>query len=252
MAHERSTGDLAAEICAGLGGRAAFAARRLGARQAGATDDERVLVRADEAFPAGDLARLPIAVEALRRIDLGQFRFDDPVEGADELLAGGGMAPDALAPGAANALLDLVGLGEVNETMSRLKLERTRLARLFGDVDTRDPRRKNTTSADDMVTLVGLIAGRALPGSQRLLAMLSAPRAADALMTGGLPSDAQLAHCGGAQDDLVHDAGVLTGPGGACAYCLLMAAQPDARAAYGAVGETLRLLWGEWRLGAPR
>ncbi len=258
-----------AAILEGLGGRTAIAARRLGARHAeapGAT----LRLRAEAMLPAASLAKRPIAVEVLRRADMGQFSLAERLDTAREPRVGGGGVLDYLDPGArltlgdlctlmiivsdntaANFLLDLVGMGEVNETLSRLNLTHTRLARHFMDWTARAAHHDNETSADDMLTLLGLIQGHALPGSKRLLEMLSAQQLA-ADLVGWLPAEARLAHKDAALTDVSHDAGILTGPGGACVYCILTAEQTDIPAARVAIGQTLRLLGDHWRLGETR
>src|SRR5262245_1061953 len=136
----------------GLGGRTALAARRFErpnpartlSRHANeehsqhdgqiveaspAEDEGLILLRAGEIFPAASLAKLPIAVELMRRADLGQFDLDERFHTSAEPRAGGGGVLDYLNPAvqltladlctlmliisdntAANFLLDLVGM----------------------------------------------------------------------------------------------------------------------------------------------
>ena len=267
--------DLSARIAAllePLGGRAAVAAQRFGPLlgQGLATSDTpaSVAIRADEDFPAASLAKLPIAIELMRRVDMGQFDLRERFDTADEPRVGGAGVLDALDPTtrltlgdlcalmlivsdntASNVILDLVGMGEVNETINRLKLPHTRLARRFMDFDARAAGRENVTSAGDMLTIMSLIRGNALPGGRRLREMLLAQQSFGELTEGWLPATAKLAHKDGTLEGVVHDAGILSGPGGVAMYCVLTAEQPDTLAARAAVGATLRLLWDEWRLG---
>ncbi|HEU5347930.1 MAG TPA: serine hydrolase, partial [Ktedonobacterales bacterium] len=116
-----------------LGGRTALAAQRF------PSDKAAIRLRADEVFPAAGLAKIPIAIELMRRIDLGQFTATERFDIADEPRVGGSGVLDYLDPAisltlddlctlmlitsdntAANFLLGLLGMGEVNETMSRL------------------------------------------------------------------------------------------------------------------------------------
>src|SRR5215469_4491532 len=152
---------------------------------------ETVLIRADAVMPAASLAKLPIAVELLRRVDLGQFDLAERFDTTAEPRVGGGGVLDYLDPTnhltlgdlcylmlgvsdntAANFLLDLVGMGEVNETASRLNLAHTKLARRFMDFAARAAHHDNMTCAADMHTLLGLIRSGALPGANRLRDML--------------------------------------------------------------------------------
>lgn len=228
------------------------------------TETGRVAIRPDDDFPAASLAKLPIAVELLRRADFGQFDLGERLDTSAEPRVGGGGVLDYLDPAtqltleelcflmigvsdntAANALLDLVGMGEINETLSRLNLAHTRLARRFMDFAARAAHRDNLTTAADMVSLLSLIRGNALPGAGRLRRMLEGQQL-DADLTALLPEDAVLAHKTGSLDGLFHDAGILTGPAGACVYCILTSEQADVPAARVAISRVLRELWNEW------
>ncbi|MFI5273777.1 MAG: serine hydrolase [Ktedonobacterales bacterium] len=282
-------GSIAAMLGA-LGGRYALEARRLApatrtARPlpmagAGSSDDDdddhdaqarvapaqgdALAVAAEAEFPAASLAKLPIAVELMRRVSLGQLNLDERLDASAQPRAGGGGVLDsldlatrlsvselctlALAASdntAANLLLDLVGMGEVNHTMERLGLPHTRLARRFMDLEARLARRDNVTSAGDMVALLALLYGNALPGARRLRAMLAAQLRADDLRA-WLPETARLEHKTGELEDIFHDAGLLTGPSSTVAFCVLTAGQGDLPAARFAVGRMLRALWDAW------
>lgn len=224
-----------------------------------------IAVRADEVFPAASLAKIPIAIEVLRRADLGQFTMDERLDTAQEPRVGGGGVLDYLDPTttltladictlmiavsdntAANFLLDLVGMGEINESMNRLNLKHTKLERRFMDFAARAAHRDNRTSANDTLTLLTLIRGGALPGGRRLLAMLGAQQLFAELRDDWLPEHAQLAHKGGSLPETFHDAGILTGPGGSCVYCVLTTGQRDVPAARTVICRCVRLLWDTW------
>lgn len=241
-----------------LGGRTALAAQSFAGEKAA------VRLRADEVFPAASLAKLPIAIELVRRIDLGQFARDERFDTSDEPRAGGGGVLDALNPAttltlddlctlmlivsdntAANFLLGLLGMGEINETMSRLKLTHTRLARRFMDMEARAAHRDNMTTAGEMLTLLTLMRGGALPGGRRIVEMLANQQLFDELAD-WLPSTAQLAHKSGSLDNTFADAGLLSGPGGACAYVILTTEQGTIPAARAAICRAVRTLWDAW------
>ncbi|HLZ21044.1 MAG TPA: serine hydrolase [Ktedonobacterales bacterium] len=266
-----------------LGGRTAIAARRVpplvrsphaeaasehpeSTSPAGAPSLD-IRIRADVELPAASLAKLPIAVELFRRTDLGLLNLAERFDTSGEPSAGGDGVLDHLDPSmrltlndlcflmlalsdntAANFLMGLVGIGEVNHTLDQLKLGHTRLARRFMDFESRAAYRDNVTSAADMVTLLALLRGGALPGAARLREMLSAQQRADDLMA-WLPATAQVAHKTGSLDDAFHDAGLLTGPGGTCVFCVMTADQADVAAAHIAVGRILRALWDDWCAG---
>jgi beta-lactamase class A len=227
-----------------------------------------VRIHVDEVFPAASLAKLPIAIELMRRADMGQFDLRERFDTAGAPRVGGAGVLDLLDPTtrltlgelctlmlivsdntASNVILDLIGMGEVNETMNRLNLTRTKLARHFMDTAARASGRDNVTSAGDMLTLIGLIRGNALPGGRRLRETLAAQQSFSELTEGWLPASASLAHKDGTLDGIVHDAGIMSGPGGVAMYCILTAEQRDVPAARAAVGSIVRLLWDAWRLG---
>jgi beta-lactamase class A len=274
-----------------LGGVAAVAARRVGPAPArtlpvmkgapanGVGGDAPVsgaplldvAIGVDHVFPAASLAKIPIAIELLRRVDMGLFDLSERLDTSGVPRAGGGGVLDYLDPTtqltlddllklmlivsdntASNILLDLVGMGEVNETMSRLNLPHTRLARRFMDFEARRAHRDNLTTAGEMLTLMELIRGNALPGGRRLREAMSAEPGFSDLTDGWLPTGATLAHKDGILDDTAHDAGILTGPGGACVYCVLTTEQGDVLEARLAIRRVLRLLWDGLGLGEPR
>lgn len=257
-----------------LGGRTAVAAQRFGPLpgrplpMTNAPAPLSVSIRVEEVFPAASLAKLPIAVELMRRVDMGLFDMRERFDTAAEPRVGGAGVLDTLDPTtrltlgdlcalmlvvsdntASNFLLDLVGMGEVNESMSRLNLKRTKLARRFMDAEARVRGRENVTSAGDMLTLISLIRGNALPGGRRLREMLEAQQSFSELTEGWLPAGATLAHKDGTLDGVVHDTGILSGPGGVAMYCALTVEQRDIPAVRAAIGRLLRMLWEEWRLG---
>jgi beta-lactamase class A len=257
-------------LLAALGGRSAIAARWFapaagsGARVPGSPAEAEVRLRADQRFPAASLAKLPIAVELLRRVDLGAFDLSERFDVSATPHVGGGSVLDYLDPGwqptladlcslmlavsdntASNFVLDLVGMGEVNETMTRLGLRHTHLARRFMDMAARVAGRDNVVTAADMLALLTLVQVGALPHAARLCAMLMND-ALFAAITYALPTEAQIAHKSGTLDDTIHDAGFLTGPGGTCVYCVLTTEQPDRLTATVAVGRALRALWDAW------
>lgn len=279
-----SAPSLAARVAAlldPLGGRTSFAAQRLPSASRGPLpirasasgpvphterQDEAasVALRPDDVFPAASLAKIPIALELLRRADMGQFDLTERLDTSSEPRVGGGGVLDYLDPAtlltlddlcflmigvsdntAANFLLDLVGIGEVNETMGRLNFTHTRLARRFMDFAARAAHRENVISAGDMTALLSLLRGSALPGAARLRELLAAQQL-DEDLKALLPETARLAHKTGALDGIFHDAGILTGPSGACVYCVLTADQPDVPAARFAIARLLRELWNDW------
>ncbi|PWT70806.1 MAG: serine hydrolase [Chloroflexi bacterium] len=257
-------------ILAELGGRYAVSAHRYPDMSDDNGADRQIVLYPDLVFPAASLAKLCIAVELFRRVDLGQFDLSERFDTADEPRVGGGGMLDYLDPTtrltlhelcflmiaasdntAANFLLDLVGMGEVNETMRRLNLAGTRLERHFMDFSLRARGHDNVTCAKDIAGLLAMAHGNSFPGARNFRELLAGQQVADDLRA-WLPESAELGHKTGALDDngagagTFHDAGLLRGPAGSCVFCLLTDAQPDLPAARSAVGRVLRVLWESW------
>lgn len=210
-------------------------------------------------------------MEVFRRVDLGQFRLDERIDTEREPRVGGSGVLDYLEPGmsftlrdlgflmlavsdntASNALLDLVGMGEIQETIARMGLHHTKLARRLMDYAARDSGRDNVTSAGDMMHLLALVQRRALPGAPLLRELLLAQRVADDLLA-WLPPGTPFACKTGTQEGTGHRdavfsvAGLLSLPSGnAVALGILTAEQADPAAARIAVGRTLRAVWDAW------
>ena len=247
-------------------------ARSLTARRQDDQDEEpdaassggRVAVRPEDVFPAASLAKIPVAVEVFRRISIGQFAPDERFDTSAEPRVGGGGLLDYFNPAseltlrelvllmlavsdntAANFLLDLVGMGEVNETMSRMHFERTRMARRFMDMQARAARRDNVTTANDMAELLLHIYHGTVAGARDLRELLAVQHLGEDIQH-WLPESATLAHKTGTLEGIFHNAGIISGPHGNCAYCVLTAEQEDMPAARYAVGRVVRLLWDAW------
>jgi beta-lactamase class A len=265
-----SPAEQVAGILGELGGRYAVCARRYPDMPDDNSSDRQILLYPDTIFPAASLAKLCIAVELFRRVDLGQFDLSERFDTADEPRVGGGGVLDYLDPTtrltlhelcllmiaasdntAANFLLNLVGMGEVNETMRRLNLASTRLGRHFMDFSLRASGHDNVTCARDIAGLLAMAHANSLPGARGFRELLAVQQVADDLRA-WLPVSAELGHKTGALDDngagtgTFHDAGLLRGPGGSCVFCLLTDGQPDLPAARSAVGRALRVLWESW------
>ncbi|HEX6123529.1 MAG TPA: serine hydrolase [Ktedonobacterales bacterium] len=227
---------------------------------------DSVSLRAETPLPMGTLARLAVAVEMLRRVDLGQFGLDEPLldlapeDTAD--VAGEAAATRTLgavcarmlaeeepaATAAMAALIELVGLGEINETLSSLKLGATHLAREADSAEAPVWRRVSTTSASDMLTLVGLLSGSAIPNAAWLRATL-ASQARTPHVRSVLPPEAELAYLSAVRGRECHAAGWLRGPGGGGAFCVLLAGVDDPRRAHDTLVAVVRVLWMAWCAG---
>jgi hypothetical protein len=196
--------------------------------------EDAVSIHADEPLPASRLATLPIAIELMRRVDLGQLSLDEAVAMRDSTSTLQAVCRLMLTEGdtaATNMLLALVGMGEVNETMSRLGLPATHLALPFpaiADAAGRD----NRTSAHDVVTMLVLIRSGALPGAKLIREMLDE----------GGPS----VGIAGDSTAMAYKAAIMAGPAGSAIYCVLVASQTNPVTAQTAINRCAQALWDAW------
>ncbi len=278
----RATGDVGADgpeqgpvgariesLLASLPGRTAAAARWLPRTSAGTAAtrepaERAIAIRGADELSAASLVKVPIAVELARRVDAGAFTFDERFDLSEFERVGGGGVLYKLDPAwqptladlcalmlsvsdntAANVVLDLVGMGEVNFTMERLKLRHTQVRRRLMDLAARAAGRDNVTSAEDMVALFSLLASNALPHAARLRGMLLTDLTVEA-GTFRLPDEATIVHKSGTLPDTAHGAGIMTGPAGTCVYAVLTTAQSDLSLAAHTVAHALRVLWDAW------
>jgi hypothetical protein len=118
------------------------------------------------------------------------------------------------------------------------------------DFEARAARRDNVTSANDMLALLTLIHQNMLPSAGWLRETLSYQQRFVELAQGWLPPAARLAYMDGVLPDATNGAGLLIGPRGTCAYCVMTAEQEDIPLARFAIGRVVRLLWDVWLEGA--
>jgi hypothetical protein len=228
--------------------------------QAGA-DGTGIELRVEMRMPGGNLLALPIAMELLRRVDLGQFSLDELIQAPSDTrmsetsrraipqaMTIDGLLERMIAGGeewAAGVLLDLVGRGEINETMSRLTLTATHVARRCSTPPADAAYAGGETSARDMLALLGRVRGWGLPGAARLRVLL-AEQQAFGVLRDALPDEAELEHLPAVGLALAHEVGILRGPAGACAYAILIAEPAMPADAQASVCRVVRALWDAW------
>jgi hypothetical protein len=157
-------------------------------------------------------------------------------------------AEEPAATVATTALVELVGLGEINESLSRLKLNGTQLVREENSGRALATHRASTTTASDMLTLLGLLSGTAIPDAAWLRATL-ATQARTPELRSALPPEAELVYLPAMRGRECHAAGWLRGPGGGGAFCVLLAEVDDPRRALDTLIAIVRVLWMAWCAG---
>lgn len=204
---------------------------------------ESVGVREDEVFPSASLIKVLVLAELLRQADSGRLLLEDVVlvehedlVGNSEMLAGEWLPAEIsyrrLAEGmirvsdnaATNVLISRLGMGRIDALARELGLHHTALRRKMMDFEARARGGENTTSASDMVALMGEMWGGSLlsPEARSLaLELLLGQRLTSGLPI-MLPAGACYAHKTGELEGVENDAGLILLPDQTFALAVLV------------------------------
>ncbi len=130
---------------------------------------------------------------------------------------------------ASNALIDLVGTRRIAATIQALDLTGTELNRRFIGRLPQAGEPDNWTTATDLVKLLAMVSGRSAASPERCRWMhdlLSRQQHRDRLAR-QLPETVRFAGKSGSLPGIVHDAGLLSGPGGTVAVAVLTEGSED-------------------------
>lgn len=216
---------------------------------------------ADEPFEAASLVKLPILVELFRRAEAGDLDLQDELVFEEEFRVGGSgvlkdrpagtrVRMDELARlmivesdnAATDMLLERLGPDRIEASMKELGLRDTTVRRRVFDFDAIDRGRDNLTSPADMARLLGMIAREELPGSRPMRQILAGQKRRD-MIPAGLPPGTSVAHKTGELTGVLHDAGIIAGPGGDYVLVLMGQGVTDREAALRAWADASRRLW---------
>ena len=218
--------------------------------------------RADERMPTASLIKLPVMVAAYAAAHAGQVKFDSRITLAAADLVPGSAVLDKLSPGAeftlrdavrmmiaasdntaTNLVLARIGLPATNALLDRLALPGIRLNSFVYRRDTAlDPDRSRNFglgcgTAGEFVDLLAMIhAGelerRGLVAAGDSQAMIDHLLACEdrGMSPRDLPAGYRVAHKTGLVSGTRTDAGLIIGPAGPIAFCLLTADNRDRRA----------------------
>jgi beta-lactamase class A len=212
------------------------------------TADRPLLVRADEVVTAASTIKVPILAAALDEVDAGRLDLAQPTAIPPQRAGGSGVLhalPDlhtlTLADlltlmiivsdnTATNVVIDLIGIGRVNQFCAGAGLNATVLRRKMMDADAVRLGLENTTTAHDQATLLDAIAWRnLLPAPLRAFALHALERQQ---FNDGLPSllpdEVIVAHKTGELPGVRHDVGVITGTNGRQAVVAVLVSGVDA------------------------
>ncbi|HEY5999882.1 MAG TPA: serine hydrolase [bacterium] len=226
-------------------------------------------------LPAGSIIKLPIAVTVFEQGLAGKVRLDDEVVlKATDKAAGSGVLKRARAGTrltvgglvelmiqrsdntATNMLTDLLGLDEINASCRRQGLSSTCMPRYIMDLEARDNRIENLTTAADMARLLkGLYGGRVLDevSSARLIEILKGQQVRDRLPR-YLPKGVVIAHKTGLMKDACHDVGIIYGRNHAYVVAVLtseFSSFGQAKQAIGQIGRAVYQYDGGEKLTKP-
>lgn len=196
-------------------------------------------------FPAASMIKVPIMATIMMEAAAGKLDLEDrAIIGSEHMTGGAGILKE-LKPGhtltieelvtlmiiisdntATNVLIDIVGMDQVNHTVTALGLQSTILQRKMMDFKAAEEGKENYTTAKDMNILFSAIEdGAILPAktwNAKMLDILKRQQVRDKLPF-FLPEETVLAHKTGTLAGVEHDGGILYYPGGSCVVSVLTA-----------------------------
>jgi len=219
-------------------------------------------IAADRQMPLASLVKVPVMVAAYAAAHEGRVRLDETVTFTADDVVPGSVIIDKLSPvatftlrdairmmvassdnTATNIVIRRIGLPATNEVLDRIGLPGIRLnSYVFRRETSLDTARSHeyglgNGSAAELVTLMGMIHGRDLERSGVVDAgacevMLGHMLACEDRGTSGrdLPAGVRVAHKTGLVSGVRTDAGVILGPAGPIAFCLLTRDNRDRKA----------------------
>ncbi|MBL8055103.1 MAG: serine hydrolase [Anaerolineales bacterium] len=227
-------------------------------------DGETLALHADEPFPGASVIKVPLLVEIMRRaaageLDLAQTLHFPLNEDRFRETDSSGILTHLTSPVtlslrdlcllmiiesdnvATNALYDLAP--DANQTLAGLGLTRTRLTHPIRDFPRLRADDANPVTAREIGALYRDIYHSRLPNSALMLEILTEQHAAS-LMPALLLDDETLvfAHKTGSVKGVLHDTGLILGPGWAAVLCLLSKRNPARVPAGQALAEAARLV----------
>lgn len=191
---------------------------------------ELILHNGDEVFPVASTIKIAVLVELFRQVEAGRIRLDEIYQLKASDLVGGSGVLSHLTPGrtrltlgdlatlmivvsdnsAANALIDRLGIDNINALLDRLGLKETRLRRKMMDTRAALEGRENTSTPRELLRLLEAIYRNRVVGAEQtraLLDFLSLPKRSE--IAQGLPPGTRVAGKPGDLDGVHADAGLV-------------------------------------------
>jgi beta-lactamase class A len=221
-------------------------------------------VNADSVFPQASSIKIPILIELYRQAQAGTLKLEERVELKRELMTGGSGVLQRFGEGtsalslrdlavlmivlsdntATNILIDRVGMANVNATLDRLGLARTRLQRRMMDAAAQRASRENLSTPREMTALLELLhAGKILDAAHTaaVLEILKYPKTT--ALRRGLPANVELANKPGGIAGVACDSGIVLLAGRAFAISVMTTYDKDTDAAERAISDVSRRVY---------
>jgi beta-lactamase class A len=215
-------------------------------------------------MPSASLIKLPILAAFWQTVEAGRVDANERMHvSAEALLVVGTGVLKALAPGlqptwsdlaalmitvsdnvATNLIIDRLGMDAIQGWIDKAELAETRIERRMMDREAMAAGRGNWTSAADMeAVLLAIHAGTCVSGaaSREMRRVLQAQQIQDRLAR-RLPEGVRVANKTGNFGDVIHDAGLVTGPGGTLAIAVLTQGMRSAWQAMDAIADVATAL----------
>ena len=214
-------------------------------------------------MPSASLIKLPILATFWEAVEAGRIDPDERTDVPAGTSVEGTGVLKALAPGlqptwsdlatlmitvsdntATNLIIDRLGMETIQEWIDKAGLADTRLERRMMDRAAMNAGRGNWTSAADMETLLSAVAaGTCVSGdaSHRMRRALEAQQIQDRLPR-RLGEGVRVANKTGNFADVIHDAGIVTWPGGTLVIAVLTQGMRPAWQAMDAIAEAAAIL----------
>lgn len=252
------------EIAREVGGMVAVAARNL--------ETERGLNRlAEERFPSASVIKIAILIELLAMADLGELDLSERVTLNDSDKVPGSGVLSMLGAGlelsledlahlmmnvsdntASNLLIDRLGCCRINQRLSELGLNSTRLERKFYDFAAREQGLDNWAAAGELADLLMAVERRRVlspAACEKTLAIMRKQQFQNRIPA-LLPPDTPVANKTGSITGICHDAGIIYSPAGPLVLVVLTRDIPQPAVAEGAIRHVARMVFEHW--GLPR
>ncbi len=230
-------------------------------------DNCEIKINESVLFRSASTIKLCIMTELLNKVNEGKLRLEDKIELTEELKIGGDGILKELKPRhkfsleeimtlmiivsdnmAANILIDILGINNINQTIQSLGLKNTKLQRKMMDSQAAKEGKENFITAKDFAYILELIyKGKNINEkcSSIMLDILKRQQVRGRLDL-YLPEETVIAHKTGDLDNLEHDGGIVYLPGKAYIICVLTDKTDSNKAGREIIGKISKMVYDEY------